>query len=107
MHPCIPHLLADINAAHRTEHGEIEEKSPTSIEEELEEIERLPAIFLAGWVGVSCFRKAPFFMDFRNFSSGEISSAPPVYIYTEVLFVQVSMPQTPGAAEFSLHLFQT
>jgi hypothetical protein len=38
MHPYIPHLLANIAAAHRTEPAESE--YPKTIEEELEEIER-------------------------------------------------------------------
>jgi hypothetical protein len=38
MHPYIPHLLADITAAHRTELPH--PKNPKTIEEELEEIER-------------------------------------------------------------------
>jgi len=39
MHPYIPHLLADITAAHRTEILEITEREPT-IEEHFEEIEK-------------------------------------------------------------------
>lgn len=39
MHPYIPHLLADIAAAHRTEIP-AESKQPMTFEEEMEEIER-------------------------------------------------------------------
>jgi hypothetical protein len=40
MHPYIPHLLADIKAVYRNKDYVVEEQAPTSIEEELEEVER-------------------------------------------------------------------
>jgi hypothetical protein len=40
MHPYLPHLIADIRAAHRSKTIHLTETPPASIEEELEEIEQ-------------------------------------------------------------------